>query len=233
MNKPTVTNFEAATGKDLEWLKEHRCKAHGHRYTSHFNCFLKEQQLDPRIGFLDIESQGSLDAIWGLVVTFAIKPQNKKAVLRKIKPQHILNKGIQDRVLVRQFIEDIKNYDVLVVYYGCDKPGRHDFPFLRARAEKWGLKGFPKQGEKKIIDLYDIVKKYFKYPRGRRRMGIVCDNLSIPSKQTRMDPDVWRAAGAGNQRAINIIGRHNVEDVDSTEMLFNRVIEYQTKRYRK
>jgi uncharacterized protein YprB with RNaseH-like and TPR domain len=152
-------------------------------------------------------------------------------MLRKIKPAEILNKKIQDRNLVQQFIKDVRNYDVLVVYYGCDKPGRHDLPFLRARAEKWGLEGFPKQGEKKIIDLYDIVKKYFKYPRGRRRMGIVCDNLGIPSKQTPMEPDVWRAAGAGNQAAINRIGRHNIEDVISTEMLFDRIIEYHTTRY--
>lgn len=231
MNKPKCTSLDAATGKELEWLRSWRCKAHGHRGISHFNCFLREQNLKPRIGFLDIESQGSLDAIWGCCVTYAIKPQGKKAILRKIKPKHILNKNIQDRILVQQFIKDVQNYDVLVVYYGCDKPGRHDMPFLRARAEKYKLKDFPAQGEKKVIDLYDIVCKYFKYPRGRRRMGIVCKNLGIPAKQTPMDPDIWRAAGAGNQHAINIIGQHNVEDVESTELLFNRIIKYHTLRY--
>lgn len=229
--KPICTSLDRATSNELTWLRDHRCKAHGHRFTSHFNCFLKENSYTPRIGFLDIESQGSLDAIWGLVVTYSIKPQGKKPILRKIKPEHILNKGIQDRILLRQFIKDVRNYDVLVVYYGCDSPGRHDLPFLRARAEKWGLKGFPKQGEIKIIDLYDIVKKYFKYPRGRRRMGIVCNNLGIPSKGTPMDPDVWRAAGAGCQKSINRIGKHNIEDVESTEMLFDRIIQYHTKRY--
>lgn len=228
---PKITSLAAASGQEMIWLRDHKCKAHGHKYCSHFNCFLREQNLKPRIGFLDIESQGSLDAIWGLVVTFSIKPQGKKPILRKINSKEILNKEIQDRNLVQQFIEDVQNYDILVVYYGCDKPGRHDMPFLRARAEKWGLKDFPKQGEKKIIDLYDIVKKYFKYPRGRRRMGIVCDNLGIPSKQTRMDPDIWRGAGAGNQKAINLIGRHNVEDVISTEMLWDRIIGYHTTRY--
>lgn len=228
---PKCTNRYQATPKEAHWLLNHNCKKHGHTYAAHFNCFLIEHHKKPRIGFLDIESQGSLDAIWGLVVTFAIKPQGKKPILRKITSAEILNKKIQDRNLVEQFIEDVYNYDVLVVYYGCDKPGRHDLPFLRARAEKWGLKGFPKQGEKKIIDLYDIVKKYFKYPRGRRRMGIVCDNLGIPSKQTPMEPDVWRAAGAGNQKAINRIGQHNVEDVISTEMLFDRIIGYHTTRY--
>lgn len=228
---PKCTNLICASASELIWLRDHRCKAHGHRYTSHFNCFLKEQQLTPRIGFLDIESQGSLDAIWGLVVTYSIKLQNKKSVLKKIQPKHLLNPKIQDRILLKQFCKDIKNYDVIVVYYGCDKPGRHDFPFLRARAEKWGLKNFPKQGEIKIIDLYDIVKKYFKFPPGKRRMGIVCDNFGIPSKQTPMDPDVWRAAGAGKQWAINKIGKHNVEDVISTELLFNRIIKYYTTRY--
>ena len=228
---PKITSLAAASGQEMCWLRDHKCKAHGHKYCSHFNCFLREQNLKPRIGFLDIESQGSLDAIWGLVVTFSIKPQGKKPILRKIKPKEILNKQIQDKNLVQQFIEDVQNYDVLAVYYGCDKPGRHDLPFLRARAEKWGLRGFPKQGEKKIIDLYDIVKKYFKYPRGRRRMGIVCDNLGIPSKQTPMEPDVWRAAGAGNQKAINRIGQHNIEDVISTEMLWDRIIGYHTTRY--
>jgi len=231
MNKPKCTNILEATGQEMLWLRDHKCKSHGHRYASHFNCFLREQHLKPRIGFLDIESQGSLDAIWGLVVTYSFKPQGKKPILRKIKPAHILHKGVQDRILMQQFIKDVKDYDVLVVYYGCDKPGRHDLPFLRARAEKWGLKGFPKQGEKKVIDLYDIVKKYFKYPRGRRRMGIVCDNLGIPSKQTSMNPDVWRAAGSGCQKSINHIGKHNIEDVISTELLWDRIIAYHTTRY--
>lgn len=231
MSKPKCTSLDSATGEELKWLRNWRCAAHGHRGTSHFNCFLKEYELKPRIGFLDIETQGSLDAIWGLVVTFAIKPQGREPVLRKITPKEILNKRTQDRNLVKQFCTDVQNYDVLVVYYGCDKPGRHDLPFLRARAEKWGLPNFPKQGEKKIIDLYDVVKKYFKYPAGRRRMGIVCNNLGIPSKQTPMDPDIWRAAGAGNQKAIDIIGQHNIEDVISTEMLWDRVIKYHTTRY--
>ena len=231
MNKPKCTALVAATGEEMIWLRDHRCKAHGHKYCSHFNCFLREQNLKPRIGFLDIESQGSLDAIWGVVVTYAIKPQGKKPILRKIKRAEILNKDVQDRELAQQFCKDVQNYDVLVVYYGCDRAGRHDLPFLRARCEKWGIKNFPKQGEKKIIDLYDIVKRYFKYPPGKRRMGIVCSNLGIPAKQTPMDPDVWRAAGAGNQKAINQIGQHNIEDVVSTELLFDRIISYATTRY--
>jgi hypothetical protein len=63
-------------------------------------------------------------------------------------------------------------------------------------------------------------------------MGIVCDNLGIPAKATPMNPDVWRAAGAGCSKAIDIIGKHNIEDVESTEILFDRIIEYHTKRYK-
>jgi len=228
---PKCTNLLQATPNELVWLRDHRCNKHGHRYSSHFGCFLTDMQKKLRIGFLDIESQGSLDAIWGMTITYSIKPRGKKSILRKIDFKHVTNPKIQDKRLLRQFCKDVKNFDVLVVYYGCDKPGRHDFPFLRARAEKWGIKDFPKKGQFEIVDLYDLVKKYFKYPRGRRRLGLVCGNLGIPAKQTPMKPDTWRAAGAGKKWAIDEIGKHNKEDVESTEMLFDRIIEYHTLKF--
>lgn len=227
MSKPKLTNMMTATGEDLIWLRDHRCNAHGHRFTSHFNCFLKENHIDERIGFLDIESGGSLTADFGYLLSYCIKKLDGKILKRVITQHEVRTSRLRDKRMIKQFIKDCKEFDTLVVYYGKDTGGRfnrHDIPFLRTRAARWGIKGFPKDGELNIIDLYDVVKGKFKLCNNK--MVTACRILDIESKGSPIIPEIWQNALAGIQKALNYIIKHNVEDVKSTEELYKAVYHY-------
>jgi uncharacterized protein YprB with RNaseH-like and TPR domain len=123
------------------------------------------------------------------------------------------------------------NFDTLVVYYGKDTGGRyqrHDIPFLRTRCAKWGVKGFPEWKQMKVIDLFDLVKKYFKL--SRRSMQNACRLFGIKSKGLPFNMEVWQDALSGHKEAMDYILRHNIQDVQSTEKLYKAVIKYRGTR---
>jgi uncharacterized protein YprB with RNaseH-like and TPR domain len=231
MTKPKITNIKQATGDDLIYLRDHKCSSHGHRYTSHFNCFLKEQDIKERLGFLDIESGGSLTADFGYTLSYCIKELDGKVYRRVITPTEVRNGSVRDKPLLQQFLKDVRNFDTLVVYYGKDSGGRfnrHDIPFMRTRCLHWKLEGFPKDGELHIIDLYDVVKGKLKL--ANNKMVSACRILGIESKTSPIVPDIWQDALAGNLSALKYILKHNIEDVYSTEELFKQIYMYKATR---
>jgi hypothetical protein len=130
----------------------------------HPQCYALERKKGERIGFLDIESGGSLDADWGFVLTYCIKKLDGPILSGRIAPADVrkplMRGGTKDKRVMEKFCKDVWNFDTLVVYYGKDRGGRyqrHDIPFLRTRAARWGVKGFPEWKQIKVVDLYDII----------------------------------------------------------------------------
>ena len=210
-----------------------RCQ-HRHDGFKHPRCYEKARMKGERIGFLDIESGGSLDADWGFVFTYGIKRLDGDILYGCIKPAEVraplMDGGTKDKVLLEKFCKDVKEFDTLVVYYGKDtgfRGQRHDIPFLRTRCAKWGL-DFPEWKQVKIIDLYDIVKKYFKL--SRRSMENACRLFGIKSKASPFNQEVWQDALTGYQPALDYILEHNLQDVVATEKLFKKVIRYRETR---
>lgn len=211
-----------------------RC-IHRHDGFIHTACFDKAQDCGERIGFLDIESGGSLDADWGFVLTYCIKELDGPIIKRSITPAEVraplMDGGTKDKKLMERFCKDVWNFDTLVVYYGKDTGGRyqrHDIPFLRTRCAKWGVEGFPAWKQIKVIDLFDIVKKYFKL--SRRSMQNACRLFNIKSKGLPFNMEVWQDCLAGHQKALDYVIRHNEQDVRSTEDLYKAVIKYRGTR---
>jgi len=229
--KPVITSIYEATGEDMLWLRDHRCHKHGHRYVSHFGCFLKETGIEERIMFLDIETAGSLDANWGIVISYAwCDLENKKGTVRKIRPREIKqpDKYHRDKRLIEQFCEDVKPYNVICVYYGRDKGGRyqrHDIPFLRTRAYAHKIKTFPRANSKKVVDVYDIISGKLKL--SHNRMADAARLIGIPCKEHPINIDMWLKALAGIQEGIDYIGDlHNLEDVYTLRALWKEVSGY-------
>ncbi|KKN35447.1 hypothetical protein LCGC14_0783500 [marine sediment metagenome] len=219
----------------IEELTEHyarksfRC-IHGHTGHSHRNCFDRERGLVHRVGFFDIETFELL-ADWGFAFCYSIKKLDGEIIKATITGKEVLNWRIRDKRIIKQFCKDVKNFDHLVVYYGKDTGGRyqrHDIPFMRTRAERWGIKDFPKEKELVIIDLYDVVKAKFKMKSNS--MKHICKLLKIPCKQTPIDWDVWQRARDGSDRDLKIVQRHCDEDVVATELLFKEVYPYKRVR---
>lgn len=211
-----------------------RC-VHRHDGFSHKRCFEKARAQGERIGFLDIESGGSLDADWGFLLTYCIKKLDGPIIEGQIRPSEVRKAvstgGTKDKRLLEKFCKDVWQFDTLVVYYGRDKGGRyqrHDIPFLRTRAAKWNVKGFPMWKQMKVIDLYDIVSAKFKL--SRKSMQNACRLFGIESKASPFNMEVWQDALAGHQEALNYILEHNREDVISTEKLFKVLMPYKGTR---
>lgn len=212
-----------------------RCR-HRHSGLTHPKCYDKARKKKERIGFLDIESGGSLDADWGFVLTYCIKRLDGDIIQRSITPAEIKKPlmdgtGTKDKKLLEQFCKDVWEFDTLVVYYGKDRSGkyqRHDIPFLRTRAARWGVEGFPEWKQIKVIDVFDIISGKFKL--SKRSMQNACRLFGIKSKGLPFNMEVWQDALAGHQPALDYILAHNLEDVLSLEKLYKKVIGYKETR---
>jgi len=220
--------------KDLLDMLNFRCR-HRHSGLTHPKCYDKARKKKERIGFLDIESGGSLDADWGFVLTYCIKRLDGDIIEGSITPAEVraplMKGGTKDKRVLQKFCKDVWEFDTLVVYYGKDTGGRyqrHDIPFLRTRCARWGLEGFPTWKQLKVIDLFDNVKKYFKL--SKRSMQNACRLFGIESKGLPFNMEVWQDALAGHQPALDYILAHNRQDVLSTEKLYKAVIKYRGTR---
>jgi uncharacterized protein YprB with RNaseH-like and TPR domain len=193
-----------------------RC-VHGHDGISHWNCYDQTHNISKKIGFLDIESS-NLKANWGFVFSYCIKEENGPIIKRILTPKEIKD-GIYDKELLRQFCEDVRKFDRVIGYFSS----RFDIPFLRTRCVYHKL-NFPIYKEIKHTDLYMIVKNRLNLHS--KRLQVVSNFLGIEAKGHPMNPDVWFKAMAGDQKALDWILTHNIEDVISTEELWHRINDY-------
>lgn len=220
-----MINLNRLKKNDIIWLSQNRCK-HRHYFIEHQNCFSKENPkespLYERIGTLDIEAS-NLNADFGIVFSYAIKEKNGKILGRSLTRKEMENR-IYDKELMRECCENMKKFDRLIGYYCGDR--RFDIPFLRTRAVYWKLP-FPLYKQVKVTDLYSVAKN--KFNLHRRRLETLCSFFGIKAKGHPMKPETWFEAMAGDEKALNYIWAHNIEDVVSTEKLYDRIIEYSNK----
>lgn len=169
---------------------------------------------------LDIETS-NLNADYGYVICYCIKEVNGPELIKRTITPTDIRKKVLDKKLMEQFLEDIKGFDRLIVYWGKDR--RFDIPYLRSRCLKNKL-DFPKYRELFIYDLYDLVRNKLKLSRNYLKK--VCDYLGIPSKQTEYTGDVWIEASTGDKKALDTILQHCVEDVVATEKVWVKMREF-------
>ncbi len=202
--------------RDMIWLMEHYCQ-HGHSYMEHPKCFFTEKPEDSpiveRIGFLDIEST-AFKANMGFVLSYCIKEYGGDIIERVITQKEIRS-YVFDKPMLRQFCQDIKQFDRIIVYWG--KGYRFDIPFLRTRCLSVGLNDFPTYKELIVNDLFDIVKKQLCLQRNK--LAAACEVLSISAKDKYpFDARIWRKAMVGHTKSLQYVLGHNREDVVSTEL---------------
>lgn len=189
-----------------------RCP-HRHNGLEHGACFDAVHDAE-RIGFLDIEAT-SLNASFGYLLSYCIKPLGAETLKRPIEPKDI-KRHRYDKALCSQFLSDLENFDRVVTYYGTG----YDIPFLRTRCLYWNL-DFPPMGSIFHTDLYYAVRNKLKLHRNR--LEVACDMFGIESKGHRLTPKVWQDAQTGDAKAIAYVLQHNEEDVISLENLWNRL----------
>jgi uncharacterized protein YprB with RNaseH-like and TPR domain len=211
------------TKAEIVRLANNMCE-HSHTYLDHYNCYLKENPEQKKIGFYDIETS-NLDADFGVILSYAIKTAGKDEYLEGcIKKADIFKAkaGDEDRQVVKQLVADLQKYDLLIGYYSS----RFDMPFIRTRALTCGI-DFPEYGAIKHIDLYFTVRGKFKL--SSNRLENACRVILGKTEKTRVDGKYWRAATRGNVSALKYITEHNRYDVDDLEKLYNKVIGFRRK----
>jgi uncharacterized protein YprB with RNaseH-like and TPR domain len=208
------------TKAQIEWLSTHSCK-HRHDYLTHYSCLLAEKPAESpfaeRVGYLDIESTG-LKGNWDYMLCWCIKEAGGKILGRHLTKREITGYKF-DKDLTKELIDTINQFDRVITYYGI----RFDVPFIKTRAEKWGLQ-FPAYRDLWQTDVYFIAKANLLLHS--TRLMHVCDLLGIPSKEHKLDPDIWMKAKSGHVPSLNWIFTHCQEDVTSLEAAHDRLKKY-------
>jgi len=207
------------TKAEIVWLHTHRCK-HGHRYLSHYNCYLKETRCKEVIGFLDIETS-NLDANFGIVLSWCIKVGNKMYG-DYITKQDLMNDKIVDKRILQSCIAQIGQCHKIVTHYGS----RFDIPYLRTRALHHKIY-FPLYGEIRQEDTWIMARNSLRL--NSNRQNVVAEALLGHSIKTRINPKYWREALMGDKRAIAYIYDHNQKDAIELEKNFNKLQPYVRK----
>jgi uncharacterized protein YprB with RNaseH-like and TPR domain len=199
-------------------MSELRC-IHRHTPEEHPGCFKKgkikreDWWRDMRIGYLDIETS-NLDADWGIILSWCIKPQGVDKVLYDVISKEELFNGKLDKRVVNSLLNAMKEFDILVTYYGTG----FDLPFIRTRS---GLSDeFPAYGSIYHWDLYYKVRNKMKL--SRNSLGNATKYLGIPGK-TPMDGEMIMKARYGDKKALAELLVHNIGDVYITEKLHNKL----------
>jgi len=215
MARETVNPFNMKKSELLELFKG-RCK-HGHTYAEHPACYVKEKEEQIKIGYLDIETS-NLKANFGIMLSYAIKVRGKDKIYYDTITKKEIDSKTLDKRLVKQCIEDMKKFDVVMGYYST----KFDIPFLRTRAMYWDLE-FPLYGELQHKDIWYMVRA--KMCLHSNRLESACKHLGIEGK-THLDGYYWIKALSGDKKALSYILDHNIKDVEILEKLHDRVKDF-------
>lgn len=160
-----------------------------------------------RIAFLDIEAT-NLTGSFGMLLSCCIKPLGGRTIVFSLHDRQCET----DRRMVRQIINELNKYDILIGWYSK----RYDIPFLRTRALKHGVQFIDPLI--RHIDLYDTAKHRLRMHSNR--LEAVTEFLGIHGK-TKISSDAWNKAVRGDKKAMKEVIAHNKADVRILERCYN------------
>lgn len=201
---------------EIVFLYNHHCK-HGHRYLEHYGCYLIENPERKEIGFFDIETS-NLKADFGIILSYSFLHDRTGLIHSDLVTAKDL-RGLLDKRVVTNLVEDMKKYDLVVGYYST----KFDVPFARTRAKITGVE-FPAFGEIQHKDVYYIVRN--KFALSRNRQEIAARMLVGKTDKTYILPDQWLRALSGDRKALAYILDHNEKDVRDLQKLYHEVIPF-------
>ncbi len=190
-----------------------RCR-HGHKYCEHPNCYITETNKPLKVGYFDIEA-GGLKANFDYMLTYCIKTRDKEEYKTGVIDVKDIRAFRFDKKLVKQLINDISDYDVIVTYYGTG----YDIPFVRTRALFW-KHDFPQFGYIQHKDIYYMVKS--KLRLHRNSLDAATGFLGIKGKN-HIDGVIWGKAKHGHKESLDYVLDHNIRDCVILEKLHKKL----------
>ena len=173
--------------------------------------------------FFDLEMT-NLHANYGRLICGCIRPYGGPTTIIRIDEtvggSAVVWDDRETAVALRDELE--KNYQV----YGYNTV-MFDIKFLNSRLMKHGERVLRTPLHK---DLLFMAKKAFAL--SDNRLLTVQEFLGLDSKKTRLDPEMWIRASAGDSAAIDYVVEHCVADVAVLEEVFTYLAPYITDIYR-
>lgn len=163
-----------------------------------------------RVGYLDIETT-NLAANFGIILCWYIKEKGKEKYDFGCVTKQELFDFKEDKRIVAELLDALKNYDVIYTHYGADR--RFDIPFIRTRAIQHGLEDkLPKYMEKFIFDTWLIAKN--KLRLHSNRLDVIAEACNIKTiHKTPLSPSIWNKARYGHPESMKYVMDHNKQDV--------------------
>jgi uncharacterized protein YprB with RNaseH-like and TPR domain len=158
----------------------------------------------------------NLDANFGRVLCFCIKPLDGRVITLK-EGQYKKRFPGDDKSLVEAIAQKLEKFDLWIGWY----TQRFDIPFIQTRLV---INGSPPLQKRFHIDLW--FQSRYKLKLHSNRLEAVADSLDVPHKKTKLLPDIWRRAQAGDKTALDYIVKHCQEDVRTLEDVYNRLHKY-------
>lgn len=211
-----LVNPKRANNQQYDWLYRHGC-LHRHRYSRHFNCFLKEFNIQERIGFLDIETS-NLKADFGIVLCWCILDDKNKLHSDCLEREDLIF-DVEDKRIIRSCIKTMNKFDRIVTHYGT----YFDIPFLRTRALVHRL-DFPGYGELYHTDVWKMARKSLCIHSNRQ--DSVAEALQGKTIKTRINHPAWRKAAAGDPDSVRKVLDHCKKDVPDLKKNFYSLLKY-------
>jgi len=211
-----LTNIKNANSIQYQWLWEHGCE-HRHRYSRHFNCFIKEYHITEKVGFLDIETS-NLKANFGIVLCWCILAEDGTLYKDWLTKEDVLS-GDEDKRIISTCIDTMRTFNRVCGHYST----YFDLPFLRTRAIVHGL-DFPKYGELWHTDVWRMAKT--KLCLHSNRQDVVAESLQGKTIKTRISHPAWRQAMMGDEKAVMEVVDHCTKDVIDLKKNYNSLLPY-------
>lgn len=217
-----LNNLKHANSQQLSYLLNWKCK-HRHNGIRHFGCFCKENAIEERKCFLDIETS-NLKANFGIVLCWCILDESGNRYEDVLTAGDIAD-GYEDERVVASGIDCLKSFDRVITHYGTF----FDIPFLRTRALIHKIK-FPEYGTLWHTDVWKMAKKSLCLHSNRQ--DIIAESLYGKTVKTRISHPAWRKTMLGDAKAASEVLDHCRKDVQDLkknyETLLPYCIEYKT-----
>ena len=171
-----------------------------------------------KVGIFDIETS-DLKADVGLCLSWCLKQRGKKHIHSCIITKDELLSDDVDRRVVQEFIDSIKQYDVIVGYYST----QFDLTFMRTRSLMLGLE-FPAYGSILHHDLYYTARS--KLNLHSKRLDSLAKAFGTKDQKSSVDLSVWGRARYGDKKALKYVDEHCRKDILVLEELFELLIPF-------
>ena len=211
-----LVNIKRANATQYQWLFQHGCQ-HRHRYSKHFNCFLKEFNIKEKHAFLDIETS-NLKADFGIVLCWCIL-DDKDVLHEDWMTKKDIVSGNEDKRIIQTCIDTMLKFDRIIGHYST----YFDLPFLRTRALIHGLK-FPDYGELYHTDVWKMAKHSLCIHSNRQ--DCVAEALQGKTIKTRINHPAWRKATAGDKESMSEVVKHCECDVPDLKKNFYSLLPF-------